>query len=613
MNKLLFIVNANGGFYYDLFYLLAFLVGYVLLIWIGVKRHYNLAVWLLVLAATRVLFILGTKLFSFSGQEWQVLLNQYYLPPATGKTLLGGLLLVSLGYFAIKKLLRLKTETLDAFALVIPLSIAMQRPGCLLAGCCYGNITGVPWGVQYLPGTLPHYHQFQAGLIQAPELYSLPVHPTQLYEALNGLLVVGILLLVRRYIKAPGNYLTLSFILYCFFRFFSEFMRSPLAHATGGTVVGGLIKIQWCLLAVILGLSVLFIYREKYTKPAPAADQPPAMAVMLLLLAGLVGITWGLRHWLTFIELLAINMALVPAVVFVSTYFFRHIFLPPFRWLALGILVLPLLLMSQTLPTDQDGAKPDKNKISSFSSFKVGFANGKYQNDHSVILSRGTDPNSSCDDQSITKYYEQKYTLQGAGYAYTKKREDTEITYGLNAFAGKHQETDVTDNTTIRQPVKTYLFGVNPYFNYNAKWVGLGGGLVAGNLLISRENQDKEDNSPPTSANFKTPFYPQASIRVGPIRYLFMDYQLAQQFPSALPGLRHQVGVGSGFGLRNGSFLRAGLTGMEDIFVSGQIIVQNRIVLEPLYLWGTSQTPYQVRQRQFSLGLHYRFNYQEAK
>ncbi|MGV3587489.1 MAG: prolipoprotein diacylglyceryl transferase family protein, partial [Adhaeribacter sp.] len=156
MNTLLFIVNANGGFYYDLFYLLAFMVGYILLIWIGVKRQYNLASWLLVLAATRLLFILGTKLFSFSGQEWQVLLNQHYLPATTGKTLLGGLLLVSLGYFAIKKLLRLKTETLDAFALVIPLSIALQRPGCLLAGCCYGNVTAVPWGVQYLPGTLPH-------------------------------------------------------------------------------------------------------------------------------------------------------------------------------------------------------------------------------------------------------------------------------------------------------------------------------------------------------------------------------------------------------------------------------------------------------------------------
>ncbi|MGV3587854.1 MAG: prolipoprotein diacylglyceryl transferase family protein, partial [Adhaeribacter sp.] len=479
----------------------------------------------------------------------------------------------------------------------------------LLAGCCYGNVTGVPWGVQYLPGTLPHYHQFQAGLIGAQELYSLPVHPTQLYEALNGLLVVGILLLVRRYIKAPGNYLTLSFILYCFFRFFSEFMRSPLAHATGGTVVGGLIKIQWCLLAAILGLSVLFIYREKYAKPALAASQPPPMPAMLLLLAGLVCITWGLRHWLTFVELLAVNIALLPAVVFVSSYFFRHIFLPPFRWLALGILVLPLLLMSQTLPSNPDGAKPDKNKISSFSSFKVGFATGKYQNDHTVVLSQGNDPNSSCDDQSITKYYQQQYTLQGAGYAYTKKRGNTEVTYGLNAFAGKHQETDVTDNTTIRQPVKTNLFGVNPYISYNTKWIGLGGGFVAGNLIISRENKSKDGSGPPTSANLKTPFYPQVFVRLGPTRYFFVDYQLAQQFPSALPGMRHQIGVGSGFGLRNGSFLRAGITGMEDVFVGGNIVLQNRIVLEPLYLWGTSQTPYQVQQRQFSLGLHYRFNH----
>jgi prolipoprotein diacylglyceryltransferase len=603
MGPFLFIINANGDYYYDLFYLFAFLVGYLLLLWIGVKRKYNFACWMLVLASTRFFFIIGTKLFSYSADEWQVLLSAHYFPPSTGKTLLGGLLLVAIGYFLIKRLLHLKNETLDAFALVIPLSIALQRPGCLLAGCCYGNVTTLPWGVQYVPGTLPHYHQFAAGLIQAQELYSLPVHPSQVYEAMNGLLVVGLLLLVKRYIKAPGNTLTCSIILYCCFRFFTEFFRSPLAHASGGTTAGGLKIIQWGLLATICLLGILFVYREKYYKPATAKQEPPPVATMLFILLGLVFTTWGLRTWFTFTELLALNMVLFPAIVFLSIYFFQSFFVPQYRWLALAVLVLPVVLMSQTLPVGK--SKDDTLKTKSFHSFKAGFGSGNYQNSHTIGQGSG------CDRVSNTAYYKQEYTLGGVGYAITRQREKEEVTYGLNAFSGKYQETDITTSVPVNT-VKTTLYGLNPYIRYDRKWFGLGGGLHMGNLRYTLENLDKDGTGKPESGSEKTPVYPQVYLRAGPTRFLFADFHLADQFPSASPGFRHQIGIGSGLGLRNGTFIRYGTTGIDQ-YLSGHIVLDNRFVVEPLFLWGTSDTPDQVRQRQFSLGLHYRFNHQAQK
>lgn len=53
----------------------------------------------------------------------------------------------------------------DAFATALPFGFALSRLGCLGAGCCYGQPTGLPWGV-HLPG------------------HDGSLHPTQLYEAL---------------------------------------------------------------------------------------------------------------------------------------------------------------------------------------------------------------------------------------------------------------------------------------------------------------------------------------------------------------------------------------------------------------------------------------------
>jgi prolipoprotein diacylglyceryltransferase len=79
----------------------------------------------------------------------------------------------------------------DRIAVGAGLSFAFVRTGCFLAGCDYGIPTAQPWGVRFPPGSLAALDHVRRGYIPqgAP---SLPVHPTQLYEAALGLLAAAL-------------------------------------------------------------------------------------------------------------------------------------------------------------------------------------------------------------------------------------------------------------------------------------------------------------------------------------------------------------------------------------------------------------------------------------
>lgn len=85
------------------------------------------------------------------------------------------------------------------------------RLGCFFAGCCFGKPTGFFTGVRFPTGSLPwqHYHS------------SLPIHPTQLYEALFALVLCALLLSFK-----PRNAFLLYMLAYAVFRFFIEYLRN---------------------------------------------------------------------------------------------------------------------------------------------------------------------------------------------------------------------------------------------------------------------------------------------------------------------------------------------------------------------------------------------------
>ncbi|WP_162055075.1 prolipoprotein diacylglyceryl transferase family protein [Pontibacter pamirensis] len=601
MSLPLFIVLVNGGLWFDILYLLAFFFSFLWLFWEGYKRRFNITAWAVAVAVTWFLFIVGTKLFTYSFEEWEGLLMRQDLPYTSNKILLGGLFLAMIGFPVIRGLLYFKVNALDALALALPLSIAIQRIGCFLAGCCHGNVTTLPWGAQYEPGTLPHYHQFTAGDIAPGDFYSLPVHPTQLYETAACLLVVMALLYVKKYIKAPGNMFLGAILLYSCLRFFVEFSRYDAAYAAA-TMVAGLKDVQWVLLVLLCVLGVLFFYRE-HTFTAEREQQQPAPTVTYatVLTLGLIFVSWGLRNWFTYTELLAVNMALVPAIAFVSAAVFRAYTVMQYRWLTLGALVLPLLLMSQTLIFKRSYTE-DSTVVRRFNTLKLGYGSGDYQNSHTI------ESGSGCSGVSNTGYFQQEYKVGGAGFSVTTQHEKHEFTYGANAYAGKHHETKLENGVATNQINSSALWGVNPYVRYDRIWLGIGAGMHAGDLVYTLENLQEDGTGTPMSASKRTAVYPQLYARVGPTQLFFTDIELAHHFPSPFPGYRYRFGFGSGFGLSNGSFLKYSYNGADNM-LSGQFVLGQKFVLEPLYLWKGADSYFSDRQRQASLGMHYRFNY----
>ncbi|MBC7545401.1 MAG: prolipoprotein diacylglyceryl transferase [Candidatus Sericytochromatia bacterium] len=150
---------------------------------------------------------------------------------------------------------------LDAAAFAAATGSPIGRIGCLLAGCCYGQPTTMPWGFQYPPD--------HAGTLAA---HGLALHPTPLYMSLGvGALWLVLLYLIRK--KAPeGRILLTAWIGYAAVRVTVEFFRADVAR--GSWFWGTLTSYQIiCLAAVALHVGIFWSIgqRRQLTLAAPHA------------------------------------------------------------------------------------------------------------------------------------------------------------------------------------------------------------------------------------------------------------------------------------------------------------------------------------------------------
>jgi phosphatidylglycerol:prolipoprotein diacylglycerol transferase len=107
--------------------------------------------------------------------------------------------------------------TADLMAPGIALGHVVGRFGCLLAGCCYGRPTDVPWGIVFTDPAA-------AANVGTP--LGIPLHPTQLYDAGAELLILVFLLATeRKGHPFPGRTFWLYMLLYGVSRFVVEFFR----------------------------------------------------------------------------------------------------------------------------------------------------------------------------------------------------------------------------------------------------------------------------------------------------------------------------------------------------------------------------------------------------
>ncbi len=597
-----FVITINGP-WYEFFYNISFWLALVILIAEGIFRKFPLIKWILILVFIRMLFIIGSKIVHLPPHDFMSFIDGNKLPDIHQQSFLGALIFGGTGIIVSKYLFRFKHNISDSFAFVLPVALAIMRIGCFGAGCCHGKISNLPWAVSYPVNTLPHYHQFQENLISYTDFVSLPVHPVQLYEIAGLIAVILLLFKFRKTLRIQGNLLMLSVALIFIVRFITEFFRDIQAHTFLGEKIWFFTTTQIVILpsACIL----LYIIRKREhgfskVKEGIATEESPMYTFFILLFLTFVFARF--KSWFVLSEIIFIYAVLSFSSVILVIQIINQFSFSRYRWQYISMFILPFILMSQTMPVQ----KNDSTLTTKFKTIRIGFASGNFDNYYSIGRGEG------CDRVSNTEYFKQKYYVAGAGIEFNRQQGNNQVNFGFNGIFGEQHETRISDNYESDNTI----FDINPYASFETNWGGAGAGIHAGKLAFIYENKNEDGSGFPESGTKLVNFYPQFYLRVGPRRWFYADYHFADNFPSALPGFKQQIGVGSGLGSRNGTNLRFGYSLNDFYYVSGYFPIKNKFVVQPVFLWGPSQIldPYSTTAKtnyQFSLGLGYRFDYKE--
>jgi phosphatidylglycerol:prolipoprotein diacylglycerol transferase len=177
-----------------------------------------------------------------------------------GGVFYGGLIAaVAVGFWLVRRYKLPVWTTADLMAPGIALGHVVGRFGCLMAGCCYGRPTDVPWAITF---TDP----LAAQNVGTP--LGIPLHPTQMYDAGAELIILGVLLFTERKGKPfGGRTFWLYLLLYGISRFIIEFYRGD---PNRGMVVAGLSTSQFVSALLVPGSLLMLAYLRKRARAAKA-------------------------------------------------------------------------------------------------------------------------------------------------------------------------------------------------------------------------------------------------------------------------------------------------------------------------------------------------------
>jgi phosphatidylglycerol:prolipoprotein diacylglycerol transferase len=137
---------------------------------------------------------------------------------------------------------------MDVLAPSIAVGTFFGRLGCFLNGCCYGDPCRLPLGVAF-PAESPAWaRQVKLGLIPKDAVQSLPVHPTQIYSAIDALVILVLLSAYYPLRRRDGEVMGILMLAYPITRFIIEFLRND-----EGAFFAGLTISQNISVLVLLG------------------------------------------------------------------------------------------------------------------------------------------------------------------------------------------------------------------------------------------------------------------------------------------------------------------------------------------------------------------------
>ncbi len=218
---------------------------------------------------SRLAYVIENWREQFAANPWSILRVDQ-----GGLVFYGGLLLAVAVFFI---WCRVKKESAlalaDLMAAVIPLGHAFGRCGCFFYGCCYGRRSLAPLAVSF-PRFSPAWHeQVAEGALPPTASCSLPVLPTQLFEAAALVFLFAFLFVLYRRRKAqnaaPGAVAGAYFILYALIRFALEYLRGDPRAEVGPLSIAQTISLGTFLLGILfIALSL------RAPKSAPASSPP---------------------------------------------------------------------------------------------------------------------------------------------------------------------------------------------------------------------------------------------------------------------------------------------------------------------------------------------------
>ena len=231
--------------YYGLFFVLSFVIGYFLLVYLAKRKELSitkdditdLLLYLIIgtILGARIVYVLVYNLPFYLSEPGQIIAVWN-----GGLSFHGGLIGAAIAGFYFTKRKKIDFYTIADIAVIpLALGLALERLGNFTNGELFGRITDVPWSFKF----------------QDAEGFR---HPSQIYASLKNLTIFAVLWFIKDK-KLPKGFMFWTFvIMYSILRFTVEFFRQPdpqLGFIIGFLTMGQILSI------VMLVVGIVFMYK----------------------------------------------------------------------------------------------------------------------------------------------------------------------------------------------------------------------------------------------------------------------------------------------------------------------------------------------------------------
>jgi phosphatidylglycerol:prolipoprotein diacylglycerol transferase len=264
MHPVLFEIGGLTFYTYGLIMAFGFLCAYVLIYHLAGHGHEdtafyeNLFLWLIVfgIAGAKILHLIVMGPGSL--ETWGDLAGCL----RGGLVWYGGVIAnIIFLFFYCRRHQKSYLHVLDIISAPTMLGLGIGRWGCLMAGCCHGKPTSLPFPFSI---TYPHGPY-------APEIAGVPVHPAPVYASINAFIIAGICYLVYTRSKRRGLAVYTLLTLYSATRFLLEFIRGDTDR---GWVIPDVLSTSQ-FIGIIIFFPALYLLIRTLRRPLPEFEPGP--------------------------------------------------------------------------------------------------------------------------------------------------------------------------------------------------------------------------------------------------------------------------------------------------------------------------------------------------